>query len=71
MRKMTVEGKLPGWTLLVPIAWCIASVAIVWSCKVAGVLWDFGVPVGIACLLASVVIERAIERKYLPKQRAN
>lgn len=65
MSQMTVEGKLPGWTLLVPIVWCIASLAIVWACKEAGLLWEFGVPAGITCVIASVVIERAIERKYL------
>ena len=59
------ERKLPGWALLMPIAWCIGTLAIVWACEEAGYLWDFGVPAGVVSLLFSVMVERAIERKYL------
>ncbi len=62
-------GYLPAWTLLVPIAWCIATLAIVWACKAAGVLWEIGMPAGIASVVVSVVLERTIERKLGKKTR--
>lgn len=65
MSETTSEGKLPGWTVLMPIAWCVASLGIVWACKEAGLLWELGVPAGVVCLILSVVVERAVERKYL------
>lgn len=61
---MTSERELPRWTMLMPIVWCVASLGIVWACKEAGFLWERGVPAGVVCLILSVVIERAIERKY-------
>jgi hypothetical protein len=53
-----------------PIVWCIVTLAIVWACKEAGCLWELGVPVGVASLFLSVVVERAIERKYLTPKTA-
>lgn len=65
MSQMTSEGKLSGWTLLLPMAWCIATLALVWASKEAGLLWELGVPAGVVSVIISVVVERAIERKYL------
>jgi len=33
--------------------------------KEAGYLWELGVPAGVVSLILGVVIERAIERKYM------
>jgi hypothetical protein len=43
------EGELPGWTLLMPLAWCIVSVMIIWASKEAGFLWQIGTVINFVC----------------------
>jgi hypothetical protein len=64
-------GALPGWTLLLPLAGCVAALAILWACQDAGLSWWIGVPVLIAVVVGGVFLEHAVERKYLPSRRSN
>ncbi|MFM0527240.1 hypothetical protein PQR11_19900 [Paraburkholderia strydomiana] len=71
MIENTDAGKLPGWTLLVSLlGWALALV-VLWACRDVGLSWWIGVPASLAVALASVFLERAIERKYLPSRRGN
>jgi hypothetical protein len=62
-------GFLPGWTVLLSLAGCAAALAILWTCRNAGLSWSVGVPVAVAVVVGGVLLERAIERKYLPSTR--
>ncbi len=62
-------GFLPGWTVLLSLAGCAAALAILWTCRSAGLSWWVGVPVAVAVVVGGVFLERAIERKYLPSRR--
>ncbi|MGF6637285.1 hypothetical protein [Paraburkholderia sp. MM6662-R1] len=62
-------GQLPGWTLLLPLAGCFAALAILWACRDVGLSWWIGVSAAIPVVVGGVLLERAIERKYLPSRR--
>lgn len=65
MNQISGAGKLPNWTLLVPIAWFVATAAGALALYTADSPWQVFVPYCIVCLVVSVVLERFIKRKYL------
>ncbi|TCG01067.1 hypothetical protein BZM26_09960 [Paraburkholderia strydomiana] len=69
MKQDKDAGVLPGWTVLLSLAGCATALAILWACRGAGLSWWIGVPVAIAVVVGGVLLERAIERKYLPSRR--
>ncbi|HEX7934260.1 MAG TPA: hypothetical protein VF573_14460 [Paraburkholderia sp.] len=71
MNQDTDTGKLPGWTLLLSLLGCLIALAILWACREEGLSWWIGVPAAIAVVVGGVLLERAIERKYLPSRRSN
>ncbi len=60
--------KLPGWTLLLSLLGCLIALAILWVCRDGGLSWWIGVPTAIAVVVGGVLLERAIERKYIKSQ---
>lgn len=64
-------GMLPGWTLLLSLFGCLIAFAIVSACRDAGLSSRIGVPAAITVVVGGVLLERAIERKYLPSRRTN
>lgn len=69
--KNTDAGALPGWTVLLSLAGCAAALAILWTCRNAGLSWWVGVPVAVAVVFGGVLLDRAVERKYLPSSRSD
>ncbi|CAN7793072.1 hypothetical protein LJR034_009295 [Caballeronia sp. LjRoot34] len=62
-------GFLPGWTVLLPPVGCFAALAILWACRDSGLSWWIGVPTAIAVVVGGILLEGAVERKYLPSRR--
>jgi hypothetical protein len=69
MSKSDNRGTLPGWTLLVSLlGWALALTAL-WASRDLGLSWWISVSVSLLIALASVLLERYIERRYLPSSR--
>ncbi|TCG01099.1 hypothetical protein BZM26_10145 [Paraburkholderia strydomiana] len=62
-------GVLPGWTVLLSLAGYATALAILWTCRDAGLSWWISVPMAVAVVVGGVLLERATERKYLPSGR--
>jgi len=71
MSQSTEAGKLPGWTLLVSLLGCAIALVVLLASRHFGLSWWIGVPAAIAVAVASVFLDRTIERKYAPSRRAN
>lgn len=70
MNQRTDAGKLPGWTLLVSLlGWLVASM-ILWMCRDFGLSWWIGVPAALVVVVVGALLDRAIERRYLPSRRS-
>ncbi|MFM0411223.1 hypothetical protein [Paraburkholderia dipogonis] len=52
------------------LGWALALV-VLWACRDSGLSWWIGVPASLVIALASVFLERAIERKYLSSRHGN
>lgn len=61
--------KLPGWTLLVNIGALVLAIMIVESCRDFGLSWAIGIPAAVIVVVAGLVLETLIDRKYFPTQR--
>ncbi|CAB3973671.1 TPA: hypothetical protein ACK3Q6_004077 [Burkholderia cepacia] len=71
MSQSTEAGKLPGWTVLVSLLGCAIALMILLACRHIGLSWWIGVPAAIAVTVASVFLDRAIERRCAPSGRTN
>ncbi|AVR14817.1 hypothetical protein SB768_30865 [Burkholderia sp. SIMBA_043] len=66
-----MEAKMPAWTLLLSLFWCVIPLSILWACRDAGLSWWIGGPAAVVVAVGGVFLDRAIERKYRQKQRTN
>ncbi|MGK8198492.1 hypothetical protein [Burkholderia cepacia] len=71
MSQSTEAGKLPGWTLLASLLGCALALLILVVCRNFGLSWWIGVPAAVAITVASVILDRAIERRYAPLRHTN
>jgi hypothetical protein len=71
MSQSTETGILPGWTLLVSLLGCAIALVILLASRHFGLSWWIGVPAAIAVTVVSVILERAIERKYAPSRHTS
>ncbi|WP_213766606.1 hypothetical protein [Caballeronia sp. dw_19] len=69
MSQHKTPGFLSGWTVLLPLVGCFAGLVILWACRDSGLSWWIGVPAAIAVVVGGILLERAVERKYLPSRR--
>ncbi|RQV01598.1 hypothetical protein DF039_36940 [Burkholderia cenocepacia] len=69
MSQSTEAGTLPGWTLLASLLGCAIALMMLLACRHFSLSWWIGVPAAIVVTVASVFLDRAIERKYAPLRR--
>lgn len=58
-------GKLPAWTLLIPVLGWLGGFAIVEACREFGLSLWIGVPASIAVIVIAALVERLVERKFV------
>ncbi|MFP3606700.1 hypothetical protein [Paraburkholderia sp. SIMBA_053] len=70
MNQSTDARKLPGWTLIVSLPGWLVAPMILWMCRGVGLSWWIGVPTALVVVAVGALLDRAIERRYLPSRRS-
>jgi hypothetical protein len=69
MNKSTENKPLPGWTLIASIAAPGIAIMVVVTCRDFGLSWATGIPAAVVVVVAGLLLETLIERKYRPSRR--